>query len=229
MAEKFAAHDALGVACLGLTHPHTSGRVKAMQRLAGTRMLGAADDSPLIKPFAKALDLEIPSKAAILADPDGDSPARMQRAPCSMTPTRSSSSISSPGTRCPGWKAGTSRPMAPRGSCTRVLSPRATRSTTRAKPAAAEGWTEWDETSFPINWASRKTEYSPELAEIGNPAFFDREAAAFINSLRTGTPSVIPAGQAYRINVLIEALFASSRIAGGEVQVGSSSAQAGGC
>ena len=71
MAKKFAAHDALGVACLGLTHPHTSGRVKAMQRLAGTRMLGAADDSPLIKPFAKALDLEIPSKAAILSDPDG--------------------------------------------------------------------------------------------------------------------------------------------------------------
>ena len=43
-----------------------------MQRLAGTRMLGAADDNPLIKPFAKALDLEIPSKAAILCDPDGD-------------------------------------------------------------------------------------------------------------------------------------------------------------
>ena len=33
-------------------------------------MLGAADDSSLIEPFAKAFDLEIRSKADILADPD---------------------------------------------------------------------------------------------------------------------------------------------------------------
>ena len=70
MAGNLAPHDALGVACLGITHPHTSGRVKAMQRQAGTRMLGAADDSSLIEPFAKAFDLEIRSKADILADPD---------------------------------------------------------------------------------------------------------------------------------------------------------------
>ena len=38
----------------------------------------------------------------------------------------------------PGWKAGTSRPTAPRGSCTRVLSPRATRSTTGATPARSK-------------------------------------------------------------------------------------------
>src|SRR5206468_519720 len=58
-----------------------------------------------------------------------------------------------------------------------------------------EGWTEWNETSFPINWASKKTVYSPELAEIGNPVFFDRELAAFSNSVRTRAPVVIPATQ----------------------------------
>ena len=39
-----------------------------------------------------------------------------------------------------------------------------------------EGWTEWHETSFPEIWAVRKTVYSPEIAEIGNPVYFDREA-----------------------------------------------------
>ena len=60
------------------------------------------------------------------------------------------------------------RPTAPRGSCTRPL-PASYKIYDRGNAGALEGWTEWHETSFPINWASRKTEYSPELAEIGNP------------------------------------------------------------
>ena len=80
-----------------------------------------------------------------------------------------------------------------------------------------EGWTEWNETSFPINWASKKTIYSPELAEIGNPVFFDRELAAFSHSVRTGAPIVIPATQALNISTLIEALFASAKNSGTEV------------
>jgi predicted dehydrogenase len=82
-----------------------------------------------------------------------------------------------------------------------------------------EGWTEWAETGFPINWASKKTVYSPELAEIGNPVFFDRELAAFSNSVRTGAPTVIPASHALNISTLIEALFASAQNAGSEVSL----------
>ncbi len=49
---KILGPDAtLGVACFGITHPHTSGRVRAVQRLANARMMGAWDDSPLLQPF----------------------------------------------------------------------------------------------------------------------------------------------------------------------------------
>ena len=82
-----------------------------------------------------------------------------------------------------------------------------------------EGWTEWHETSFPEIWAVRKTVYSPEIAEIGNPVYFDREAAAFANSLRTGAPSNVPAQQAHNINRILEALFQSSSENGAEVQL----------
>lgn len=79
------------------------------------------------------------------------------------------------------------------------------------------GWSAWQDTTFPLQWASKKTEYSPELAEIGNPFFFEREAEAFVNSIRTGTPSQVPAQQALNVNLLIEALFASSQQSGAEV------------
>ena len=55
---KILGPDAtLGVACFGITHPHTSGRVRAVQRLANARMMGAWDDSPLLHPFCDALGL----------------------------------------------------------------------------------------------------------------------------------------------------------------------------
>ncbi|CAH2402697.1 hypothetical protein [Mesorhizobium ventifaucium] len=82
-----------------------------------------------------------------------------------------------------------------------------------------QGWTEWRETSFPEIWATKKTVYSPEIAEIGNPIYFDREAAAFVTSLRTGTPSVVPATQAHNVNRLLEAMFKSSELAGAEVSL----------
>ena len=63
----------------------------------------------------------------------------------------------------------------------------------------------------------RKTVYSPEIAEIGNPVYFDREAAAFVQSLRTGSPSTVPASQAHNINVILEALFESAELNGQEV------------
>ncbi len=84
--------------------------------------------------------------------------------------------------------------------------------------AIPEGWSNWHETSFPEIWAVRKTVYSPEIAEIGNPVYFDREAAAFVNSLRTGSPSNVPAQQAHNINLILEALFVSSSQGGAEVR-----------
>ena len=49
-----------------------------------------------------------------------------------------------------------------------------------AKGRFNAGWTRWNETSFPIAWASEKTEYTPELAEIGNLHFFRREVESFV-------------------------------------------------
>ena len=98
-----------------------------------------------------------------------------------------------------------------------VALPAAYRIWDNGRHGVAEGWTEWSETSFPLQWASKKTVYSPELAEIGNPAFFDRELSAFVGALRTGSPIVVPATQALNISTLIEALFASSAQAGSEV------------
>ena len=57
MANPLGHSTTLGVACLGVTHPHTSGRVRAVQRRTDFRMLGAADDSPLLQPFCEALGL----------------------------------------------------------------------------------------------------------------------------------------------------------------------------
>ena len=46
---KILGPDAtLGVACFGITHPHTSGRVRAVQRLANARMMGAPGHERLI-------------------------------------------------------------------------------------------------------------------------------------------------------------------------------------
>ena len=49
-----------------------------------------------------------------------------------------------------------------------------------AKGRFNAGWTRWNETSFPIAWASEKTEYTPDLAEIGNLHFFCREVESFV-------------------------------------------------
>jgi predicted dehydrogenase len=70
MAKPLGPDAQLGVACLGITHPHTSGRVRAVQRLGNARMLGAADDSPLLAPFCEALGLQPRTKQEILDDPD---------------------------------------------------------------------------------------------------------------------------------------------------------------
>ncbi|WSG98154.1 hypothetical protein U8P76_29060 (plasmid) [Rhizobium johnstonii] len=61
--------------------------------------------------------------------------------------------------------------------------------------------------------------YSPEIAEIGNPIYFDREAAAFVGSLRSGSASAVSATQAHNVNRLLEVLFKSSALSGAEVEV----------
>ena len=70
MSYKLESGATIGVACLGITHPHTSGRVKAFKRILGAQFLGAYDDSPLLEPFCDALGLQARSKEEILADPN---------------------------------------------------------------------------------------------------------------------------------------------------------------
>jgi hypothetical protein len=60
----------LGMTCLGITHPHTSGRVKAFLRMPNAKVLGAYDKSPLLDPFVEAMGIEKRSKEEILADPN---------------------------------------------------------------------------------------------------------------------------------------------------------------
>jgi len=360
MAIKLGTTDTLGVACFGITHPHTSGRVRAVQRMPNARLLGAWDDSPLLAAFCAAMGIEQRSKRDILDDPNvhavyiHSKSYRMadlsiealeagKAVLCEKPAGRNSNDARriveavertgnpvqvgycwrfSPSVDkmqevlksgrlgkvlqvrahggCSHDEAGTSHMAQPEdiGGAMFVISchlfdrvilhfgmplsvnaritkfPGAFSDASREDAAGAvlnyadkivvvdffswdplpwletwditaygtegimssrpspssykiydkgtnsefrEGWTEWSETSFPINWASKKTEYSPELAEIGNPVFFDRELAAFSNSLRTGAPMVIPATQALSISTLIEALFASSAKGGAEV------------
>ena len=359
MAKPLGPDPTLGVACLGITHPHTSGRVRAVQRLANARMMGAADDSPLLEPFTQALGLQPRTKREILDDPEvhvvyvhsksyemadlsiealeagkavlcekpaGRNSADARRIVEAVERTggllqvgycwrfspsveamqqvlqsgrlgkvlqvrahggcshdeADSNHMKQPGdiggamfvischlfdrvihhfgmprsvnariTKFPGAMGPTSREDAAgavlnyddkivvvdffswdplpwletwdltaygtEGVMQSCPSPSSYRIYDKGNRGFPEGWTDWIETSFPINWASKKTVYSPELAEIGNPVFFDRELAAFSNSIRTGAPIVIPATQALNISTLIEALFASSENAGAEV------------
>jgi predicted dehydrogenase len=359
---KILGPDAtMGVACLGITHPHTSGRVRAVQRLTNARMMGAWDDSPLLQPFVDALGLQARSKKEILDDPDvhvvyihsksnkmadlsiealeagkavlcekpaGRNSADARRIVEAVERTsgqlqvgycwRFSPAVDAMQQVLQSGRLGKVMQVRAHGGCShdeadtnhmkqpediggamfvischlfdrvihhfgmpRSVNARITKfagvmgPTSREDAAGAvlnyadkivvvdffswdplpwletwdislygtegvmysrpspatyriydkgnkgvpEGWTEWNETSFPINWASKKTVYSPELAEIGNPVFFDRELAAFNNSVRTGAPIVIPATQALNISTLIEALFASSQNAGAEVSL----------
>jgi len=349
----------IGVACLGITHPHTSGRVKAVMRRNDAVLLGAYDASPLMKPFSEAFGLQVRSKEEILADPDvdvvlvhsksdkmadltiealeagkavlcekpaGRSAADAMRIVHAVEKTRGLVQVGycwrfAPSVDamqealqsgrlgkvlqvrahggCSHDEAGTSHMNQPgdiggavfvigchlvdrillhfgmpqsvnarihkfpdfRGADSRedaagavlnykdkvvvvdfmswdvlpwteswditaygtegIMSSRSLPASYKiydsGKNGHREGWTEWNETSFPEIWAVRKTEYSPELAEIGNPVYFDREAEAFFGALKNGTPSVVPATQAYNISRIIEALFASSQQAGAEI------------
>lgn len=59
----------LGVACLGVTHPHASGRVRKMLATPGVRVVGAADDDGAIEPFTRLLGIPRTSADELLADP----------------------------------------------------------------------------------------------------------------------------------------------------------------
>jgi len=62
----------VGIACLGITHPHASGRVKALQRRSDTELLGVWDEPEhdvYRQPFCEALGLVPRDKQEILGDP----------------------------------------------------------------------------------------------------------------------------------------------------------------
>ncbi len=62
--------DVLGVACVGVTHPHTSARTKTMMQTPGVRVVGAADDHSVIVPFTEAFDIPRRSLDELLGDAD---------------------------------------------------------------------------------------------------------------------------------------------------------------
>ena len=88
-----------------------------------------------------------------------------------------------------------------------------------AKGRFNAGWTHWNETSFPIAWASEKTEYTPELAEIGNLHYFRREVESFVAAARGERPVEIPAAHARDILKLIAACYESSGQGGQEIHL----------
>ncbi|WP_145009350.1 Gfo/Idh/MocA family protein [Pseudomonas oryzihabitans] len=349
----------LGVACLGITHPHTSGRVKAFKRIPNVQFLGAYDSSPLLQPFVEAMELEARTKEEILADPNVhivlvhpksylmadwaiealeagkavlcEKPAgrgsqdtqriveavertgglfqvgycwrfapsiqKMQEvlqsgelgkvlqvrahAGCSHDEA-DSDHMKQPGdrggafyvigchtidrillhfgkpkslnariTKFPGQMSESAREDAAAAVLNYDdkmvtidfmswdplpwteswdITAYGTHGSIHARPMPAsykiyhdgknghqEGWTTWSETSFPEIWATRKTVYSPDVAEIGNPVYFDREASAFLDSYSNGKPSQVPATQAHNINLLLEAMFASAEKDGQEI------------
>lgn len=361
MSQKVTSETKLGVACLGITHPHTSGRVKAFQRMPNVQFLGAYDDSPLLEPFVDALGLQARSKEEILNDPNVhvilvhpksylmadwtiealeagkavlcEKPAgrrsedtariieavqrtgnlfqvgycwrftpsveKMQEvlqsgeigkvlqvrahAGCSHEEADTNhmkqpgdlggafyvigchtidrillhfgmpKSVNARITKFEGQMSDSARedaaaavlnyddkivtidftswdPMpwteswditayGTHGVMHSTPMPASYKLYHDGKFGYPQGWTHWNETSFPEIWAVRKTVYSPEIAEIGNPVYFDREAAAFVNSLRNGLPSQVPATQAHNINVILEALFESAAQRGQEVML----------
>jgi len=60
----------LGIACLGVTHPHTSARAKTMLQTPGVRLVGAADDHDVIEPFTAAFGIPRADVGDLLADDD---------------------------------------------------------------------------------------------------------------------------------------------------------------
>lgn len=59
-------------AFVGITHPHTSGRLKAALARGDVEIVGAADDSPLLTPFTDHFGLPRLSVQSALTDPDVD-------------------------------------------------------------------------------------------------------------------------------------------------------------
>jgi predicted dehydrogenase len=88
-----------------------------------------------------------------------------------------------------------------------------------AKGRFNAGWTVWNETSFPVAWASEKTAYTPELAEIGNLDYFRREMESFVAAAVGARPVEIPAAHAGNVLKLIAACYASSAQGGQEVRL----------
>jgi predicted dehydrogenase len=60
----------LSVGLLGITHPHTSGRLKALLRHPEVTVRGVADDAPVVAAFVEHFAIPRRTAADILADPD---------------------------------------------------------------------------------------------------------------------------------------------------------------
>jgi predicted dehydrogenase len=59
----------IGIALLGVTHPHTSGRLRALLAVPGVSVVGAADDHPLVGAFVDHFQIPQRSADEFLQDP----------------------------------------------------------------------------------------------------------------------------------------------------------------
>jgi predicted dehydrogenase len=62
----------VGVSLLGITHPHASGRLRALLADPGVEIRGAADDHDVVIPFTEHFGIERRTNEEILADPAVD-------------------------------------------------------------------------------------------------------------------------------------------------------------
>jgi predicted dehydrogenase len=62
----------VGVAMLGVTHPHASARAEAFRRIAGTRIIGVCESDPVADSFCQHLGVPRRTQQDLLQDPDVD-------------------------------------------------------------------------------------------------------------------------------------------------------------
>src|SRR6266404_2524277 len=182
-----------GAALLGVTHPHTSGRTRALIEKS-IPILGAGDDGPVIEPFTKKFEIPERPLEAILDDRDV-SIVMIHGKSHSMVPLASSA-----------LRAGKAVLVEKPGGKNLEDLETLVRVVEETNGICQVGYSY---RFSPIAWASEKTEYTPDLAEIGNLHFFRREVESFVAAALGERPVEIPAAHARDILKLITACYES--------------------
>ncbi len=97
--------------------------------------------------------------------------------------------------------------------------PRSVRQYRAPRDSVPSGWTTWRESSFPLTWTNEREGRKTPNSDIHNLDFYEAELAAFVEAVRTGGPSPLPASEAHDVCVLLDAMFCSSSRNGEEVRL----------